>query len=76
MPATTSLEDFKIKGLPSSAFYIANFISEEEEQLLLEKVRFCSHAISPFTDFSRLPQRQNQDGKNFRKDVYRRGRQI
>lgn len=35
-----SLADVKITGLPSSAFYIADFISEEEERVLLEKVIF------------------------------------
>lgn len=35
---TTSLEDFKIKSLPSSAFYIPNFITEQEEQLLSAKI--------------------------------------
>jgi alkylated DNA repair protein alkB homolog 6 len=34
----TCLEDVRIKSLPSSAFYIANFISKEEEQVLLNKV--------------------------------------
>jgi alkylated DNA repair protein alkB family protein 6 len=34
----TSLEDARIKSLPSSAFYIADFISKEEEQILLNKV--------------------------------------
>lgn len=34
----SALEDVKIKGLPSSAFYIANFISPEEERYLLDKV--------------------------------------
>jgi alkylated DNA repair protein alkB family protein 6 len=36
MPA--SLEDVRIKRLPSRAYYIADFISEEEEQVLLNKV--------------------------------------
>jgi alkylated DNA repair protein alkB family protein 6 len=34
----TSLEDYKIKSLPASAFYIADFITQEEERILLEKV--------------------------------------
>ncbi|KAL0931734.1 ALKBH6 protein (calpain) [Colletotrichum truncatum] len=34
----TSLDDVKITQLPSSAFYIAGFISEEEEQLILQKI--------------------------------------
>lgn len=32
-----SLEKVRIKTLPPSAFYISEFISEEEERLLLEK---------------------------------------
>lgn len=33
-----SLEDARIKHLPHAAFYIPDFITEEEEQLLLNKV--------------------------------------
>ena len=33
-----SLDDARLGRLPPSAYYIANFISEEEEQLILEKV--------------------------------------
>lgn len=33
-----SLEHVRIEALPSSAFYIADFITEEEERFLLEKV--------------------------------------
>jgi len=36
--AARSLEDVRVKSLPSSAFYIADFITEEEEQVLLNKV--------------------------------------
>ncbi|TDZ23606.1 Alpha-ketoglutarate-dependent dioxygenase alkB-like protein 6 [Colletotrichum orbiculare MAFF 240422] len=32
------LDDVKIAKLPSSAFYISNFISEEEEQAILQKI--------------------------------------
>lgn len=34
----TSLDDAKITGLPSTAFYIPNFITEEEERQILDKV--------------------------------------
>jgi hypothetical protein len=33
-----SLEDYRIQGLPSSAFYVSEFISKAEEQVLLDKV--------------------------------------
>ncbi|KAK2004886.1 calpain [Colletotrichum falcatum] len=33
-----SLDDVRVKKLPSSSFYIADFISEEEEQFLLQKI--------------------------------------
>jgi alkylated DNA repair protein alkB family protein 6 len=37
------LEDYRIRGLPSSAFYISEFISKVEEQVLLDKV--CKRAF-------------------------------
>lgn len=37
MPA--SLEEAKVEGIPQSAFYISDFITQEEEQALLNKVR-------------------------------------
>jgi hypothetical protein len=33
-----ALEQARIKQLPSCAYYIADFITEKEEQLLLDKV--------------------------------------
>jgi hypothetical protein len=39
LTAFACLEDYRIQGLPSSAFYISEFISETEEQVLLDKVR-------------------------------------
>lgn len=55
-----SLEDVRIKSLPSSAFYIADFITEEEEQVLLNKVsphlltllHFVSNGQAMAVDFS------------------------
>jgi alkylated DNA repair protein alkB homolog 6 len=35
-----SLEEVRIEQLPSNAYYIADFISKEEEQVLLDKVSF------------------------------------
>lgn len=37
-----SLEDVKLKGLPNSAYYISEFITEEEERYILGKVRQAS----------------------------------
>jgi len=34
----SSLEQSRITALPPSAYYIPNFISEDEEKLILEKV--------------------------------------
>lgn len=36
------LQRQQIPGLPPSMFYIPNFITEDEEQRILEKVRFRS----------------------------------
>jgi alkylated DNA repair protein alkB homolog 6 len=38
LTASACLEDYRIQGLPSSAFYISEFINEAEEQVLLDKV--------------------------------------
>lgn len=34
-----SLGETQIKALPSKAYYISNFLTTDEEQLLLQKVR-------------------------------------
>jgi alkylated DNA repair protein alkB family protein 6 len=34
----TSLEESRIYSLPSSAYYISDFISEEEEKVILDKI--------------------------------------
>jgi alkylated DNA repair protein alkB family protein 6 len=41
----TSLEDARIKSLPPSAFYIADFITQEEEEVLLNKVSHTPFAL-------------------------------
>jgi alkylated DNA repair protein alkB family protein 6 len=43
----TCLEHYTIQGLPSSAFYISEFISKAEEQALLDKV--CNITFSAET---------------------------
>lgn len=35
----SSLEHARITSLPQTAYYIPNFITEEEEQMILDKVR-------------------------------------
>lgn len=70
-----SLEDVRIKTLPSSAFYIADFITKEEEQVLLNKVshiRFCLD----IADLSRSKQHLNHDGNNYPKDAFKYGPPI
>jgi hypothetical protein len=48
LPAT--LEDAQITCLPATAFYIPNFITEDEEQQILDKVgtAHTKGAIAPF----------------------------
>lgn len=40
-----NLEVARIKSLPDDAFYIADFITEEEEELLLQKVCFATTSV-------------------------------
>ena len=40
-----SLEDARVESLPSSVFYIADFITKEEEQILLNKVGLVPSAL-------------------------------
>lgn len=42
----SSLEQARIHALPACAYYIPNFISEEEETVILEKVRRRYKVIS------------------------------
>jgi hypothetical protein len=40
-----SLDHARIATLPESAFYIPNFISEDEERMILDKVRDLVHQV-------------------------------
>lgn len=42
---TFDLEAARITSLPQDAFYIADFITEAEEELLLHKVRTISYSL-------------------------------
>lgn len=42
----SSLEAARITSLPSTAYYLPNFISEEEERLILDRVRCCVVAMT------------------------------
>lgn len=73
MPA--SLEEVRIDGLPSCAYYIADFISKEEEQVLLDKVVFrCWNLVH--ANWQRLRHPPNRDGNSFRAEDCRLGRLI
>jgi alkylated DNA repair protein alkB homolog 6 len=50
------LEDYKIRGIPSSAFYISEFISEAEQQALLDKVRMQSLLVRVRADLKKIEQ--------------------
>ncbi len=49
-----SLEAARIDSLPATAYYIPNFISVEEEQLILDKVRFRLTISFVFTRIGQL----------------------
>ena len=38
----TCLENVKVKSMPNSAYYIADFISQAEEEIILNKVGISS----------------------------------
>jgi alkylated DNA repair protein alkB family protein 6 len=69
MPAC--LEEARIKSLPSSAFYIPDFISQEEEQVLLNKVFNTSCRRFTVIDSFRSKRHQSLDGNNFQSDACR-----
>ena len=60
--AVSSLEEARVQSLPSSAYYIADFITEEEEQILLNKVSPQTLLRVYPADILRSQQRQSLAG--------------
>lgn len=48
----SALDQARVTRLPSTAYYIPDFISEEEEQLLLDKVRPFSSRLDMIGRYS------------------------
>jgi hypothetical protein len=76
-----SLEESRIHALPAAAYYIADFISEEEEQAILHKVaRPRCIPGTPRTSLTETLQRlkplPRQDGDNSRTVACRPGPRI
>lgn len=70
------LEDVRINSIPSSAYYIADFITQEEERVLLKKVStvFCDKAFAVcIVDLERLKPLQNLGGNSCHTADYKRG---
>ena len=38
----TDMQEYRVEGLPDGLYYIADFISPEEQQSLLDKVNPCN----------------------------------
>jgi hypothetical protein len=71
------LEEARIQALPSAAYYIPNFITGEEEHMLLHKVggniyRLCKGQGG---DCYRSRQPLSPDGNNYLIDAFKHGRQ-
>lgn len=62
----TSLEHARVTSLPSTSYYIPNFISEEEERIILDKVRLVTPFFkTPLPNLClRSPLLLNQDGSS------------
>jgi len=69
------LEDVRIKGIPQSAFYISDFISAEEEQVLLNKVGMLFWSITG-SDDGRSKRPRSPDGNSCRNGDCRYGLPI
>jgi hypothetical protein len=74
--AASSVEEAEVKSLPSSAYYIADFITEEEEQMLLNKVSVCYILAKLSANFERSQQPQNLAGNNSPIDECKYGHQT
>lgn len=70
-----SLESVQIKTLPSSAYYISEFITQEEERFLLEKVHFLGRRLTlrQSIDANRSRRLLNLDGSSFPKGACKLG---
>lgn len=81
-----ALDTARITRLPSTAYYIPNFISEEEEKIILDKVRPAARTARLAVPFGlgdpddsqppRSPMRPNRAGSNSRTEDFRPGRPI
>jgi hypothetical protein len=72
------LENFRIKSVPANAFYISDFITEDEERVLLSKVcafRYFNVRLQVLT-LERSRQRQNLDGSNYQNEGFKHGHPI
>ena len=70
---TASLDEFRIKDLPADAFYVADFITAEEEHKILEKVHYLTDNKDIVTDYNRYELPPNLAGKYSAIDDYRPG---
>jgi hypothetical protein len=72
------LETARIRSLPEDAFYIANFITEEEEDLLLQKVRLrpsVYQKVELVRESFRSQPPPSPAGRTSPTDVFKPGRQ-
>jgi hypothetical protein len=64
----TDMEQYRVHGLPHGLYYIANFVSLEEEQSLLDKVEDRAVQIELTNGTRSRP----NDGQSCRIDVFSR----
>jgi len=70
------LEDYRIKSLPGSAYYVPNFVTEEEERVLLNKVGNHSRNLVLATEPPRSRLLRSHDGNICLRDAFRPGLPI